>query len=60
MELGDDRGRRGGSDERFWLGVVFREIAFDGGLKIDDRLDAAATDAASRQHREEIFHSVPP
>ena len=37
---------------------MFGEVALDGGLQIDQRMETAATDALAGQYREEILDSV--
>ena len=39
---------------------MFGEVALDGGLQIDQRMETAATDALAGQYREEILDGVQP
>ena len=60
VEFGDDRNGKGRSDDDLRLGVVFDKVAVNVGLEVDNRLEAAATDAFSRQFREEVLDRVQP
>ena len=39
---------------------MFGEVAVDGGLQVDDGMEAAASDALARERREEILDRVQP
>src|SRR4051812_46621562 len=49
VELSQDGSCRCLPDERLWVCVVLGEVALDGGLQVDKRVEAAATDAFSGQ-----------
>ena len=50
----------GGPAKGLWVIVGFREIAVDGGLKIDDGLEDAALQSSSGQLGEEAFDGIEP
>ena len=56
----DDLVGIGGPGERLWVMVGVREVAVDGGLKVDDRSEDAALQAALGQRREEGLDRVEP
>ena len=57
---GDDHIGVGGPDEGFGLGVVLGEVAVDGGLKIDQRMEHAALEPALGEPGEEGLDRVEP
>ena len=50
----------GSPDEWFWVAVMLFEIAFDGGLKISDAMEDAASDANLGDLAEESFNLIEP
>ena len=50
----------GGPDEWFWVGVMLFEIVFDGGFKISDAMEDAASDAILGDLAEEAFDLIEP
>jgi hypothetical protein len=52
-QFGEDVFRGLGPGERFGIGIVLGDVAVDGGLQVDDRVEAAAADAAAGECREE-------
>jgi hypothetical protein len=57
LDSGEDATWIGGPDERFWIGVVLRDEAIDGGFKIVDGSEDTAYQAPAREFGEE---SPPP
>ncbi len=57
---GDDFIRIGGPDEGLWAFVVLGEEAVDGGLKVDERMEDAAFEAAVGQPSEETLDGIEP
>ena len=57
---GDDFLWIGGPDEGFGLGIVFRQIAIDRDLEIEDRAEHAALQSPFGEFGEETFDSVEP
>src|SRR6202158_4119833 len=58
VELGEDGGWGCSPDERLGLGIVLGEVAVDGGLQVDERVEAATADASACERREERFDRV--
>ena len=42
------------------MGVCFREETVDGGLKVSNRMEHAALEAAARERGEEAFDGIEP
>jgi hypothetical protein len=60
VDLCDDTVGVGGPDERLGALVVLGEIAVDGGLEVDQRVESAALQAAAGQRGEEGLDGVEP
>ena len=60
IQLGEDLICGFGPGEGLGIIVVLGDVAVDGGLKIDDRVEAAASDALAGQRREEGLDGVQP
>jgi hypothetical protein len=50
----------GGPDEWFWIGVVLRDEAIDGGFKVVDGSEDAAPQALALEFGEEALDGVEP
>jgi len=57
---GDDFIRISGPDEGLWAFVVVGKEAVDGGLKVDERVEDAAFEAAVSQPGEETLDGIEP
>jgi hypothetical protein len=53
FDSGKDAAWIGGPDEWFWIGVVLRDEAIDGGFKVVDGSEDAAHQAPAREFGEE-------
>lgn len=60
LDGGDDFIRIGGPDEWLWAFVVLGKEAVDGGLKVDERVEDAAFEAAVGQPGEKTFNGIEP
>ena len=60
IQLGEDLVGGLGPDEGLGVVVVLGDVAVDGGLQVDDRVEAAAPEAAAGQRREEGLDGVEP
>ena len=60
IHLGEDLVGGFGPDEGLGVVVVLVDIAVDGGLEIDDRVEAAAPDSSAGERREEGLDGVQP
>ena len=54
VDLGDDAVGVGAPDERFGALVVLIEVAVDGGLEMDQRVEGAALQAAAGQRGKKV------
>jgi len=57
---GDDFIGIGGPNEGFWVFIVLIKEAVDGGLKVDERVEHAAFEAAVGQPGEETLDGIEP
>jgi hypothetical protein len=60
FDSGEDAAWIGGPDEWFWIGVVLRDEAIDGGFKVVDGSEDAAHQAPAREFGEEALDGVEP
>ena len=60
LQLGHDALRCGGPDERLGVGIVLGEVAVDGRLPVDQRMEGAAAQPAAGHGRKEGFDGVEP
>ena len=58
LDSGEDATWIGGPDEWFWIGVVLRDEAIDGGFKIVDGSEDTAYQAPAREFGEEDLDGV--
>ncbi len=57
-DLGEDDIGGFGPDEGLGVGVVLIELAFDGGLEVDDGFEDAAPEASSSEGGEEVLDGI--
>jgi hypothetical protein len=60
VEFGEDRIGGLGSDERFGMSIVLGQIGVYGAPNVDDRTEAAASNALAGQFGEEVLNRIEP